>query len=224
MQTQVRSWIEEQGLQAWLQGALSLNIADASVQALRDRIDQEFKGAERRWAVNYLSNGLERGRLERGWTVRVPPRVLVLRAPTPPLNAETFPSLTQVGAIDRVLDAYWTRCAAETSPVLLEQVLISAIWHSALIGQKRIRQVAAVLAQRGLRVSPDCQWAWVEWMEEAGNWQRLVFDPFSTLLALRWLAQHTAPASEAPKETAAGQRIWTVLKRDLNAESIGLHN
>lgn len=223
VQTQVRSWIEEQGLQAWLQGELSLNIADASVQALRDRIDQEFKGAERRWAVNYLSNGLERGRLERNWTVRVPPRVLVLRAPTPPLNAETFPSLTQVGAIDRVLDAYWKRCAAEKSPVSLEQVLISAIWHSALIGQERIRQVRAMLAQRGLRASPNGQWVWVEWTEKAGNWQRLVFDPLTALLALRWQAQHMDTAGPNP-QASHGRGIWRVLEREIHAKTIGLRN
>jgi hypothetical protein len=85
-QAQVREWIEQQGLQDWLQGHTGLVIPDDLVQTLRHRIDQTFTGAERRWATNFLSAGLERGRLERGWSVRVPPRILVLRAPTPPLE------------------------------------------------------------------------------------------------------------------------------------------
>ena len=228
VQTQVREWIEEQGLQDWLKGTPGLVIGEAPVQALRNRIDQEFKGAERRWAANYLSSGLESGRLERGWTVRVPPRVLVLRTPTPPLNAETFPALTLVGAIEHALDTYWLRCARDKSAVSLEQVLISAIWHSALISQERIRQVASALAQRRLRIcfEPQCPWAWVEWTGRAGNWQRLVFDPLTTLLALRWQAQHTGTAlsTEPRPNVAPGRRIWTVLERDLNAESLGLRH
>jgi len=84
IQAQVREWIAQQGLQDWLQGCPDLVIPDETVQALRQRIDQTFTGAERRWATNFLSAGLERGRLERGWSVRVPPRILVLRGPTPP--------------------------------------------------------------------------------------------------------------------------------------------
>ena len=229
VQAQVRTWIDELGLQPWLHGQPDLVIPDAQVQALRKRIDDQFTGAQRRWAANFLSGGLERGRMERGWQVRVPPRVLVLRAPTPPLNAATFPALTQVGTLDNALQAYWLRCARARSAVRIEQVLLSAMWSSALIGEERIRHVATGLEQGQLRVSTDGQWAWVEWTDRAGNWQRLVFDPFTALLVLRWHAQRTEAPSPATPTTDSGgaspsRRIWRLLKRELYPKSIGLRN
>lgn len=225
IQAQVREWIAQQGLQDWLQGCPDLVIPDETVQALRQRIDQTFTGAERRWATNFLSAGLERGRLERGWSVRVPPRILVLRGPTPPLNALTFPALTQEGLIDQALQAHWQRSAQTGAEITFEQILISAIWSSALIGEDRIRQVAAALRANTLRVSPDGRWVWTEWTDRSGNWQRHLFDPFTAQLALRWFDQRrdSPPLSgEADSSPSVARPIWKALKRFLDVQSLGL--
>ncbi|MFZ5488893.1 MAG: tyrosine-type recombinase/integrase [Pseudomonadota bacterium] len=225
VQTQIREWIEQQGLNDWLQGKPDLIIPDEVVQALRERIDHTFTGAERRWATNFLSAGLERGRLERGWTVRVPPRILVLRAPTPPLNALTFPALTQEGLIDQALQAHWQECARDHSAVTLEQVLISMIWSSALIGEDRIRQAAAALRANTLRVSPDGRWVWTEWTDRSGNWQRHLLDPLSALLALRWQSQQPLPpptASDTESAPSVARPIWRALARRLDVQSLHL--
>lgn len=219
-QAQVREWIAQQGLQDWLQGRPDLVIPDEAVQTLRQRIDQTFTGAERRWATNYLSAGLERGRLERGWNVRVPPRILVLRGPTPPLNALTFPALTQEGLIDQALRNHWQRSAQTGAEITFEQILISAIWSSALIGEDRIRQVAAALRANTLRVSPDGRWVWTEWTDRSGNWQRHLFDPFTAQLALRWFDQRrdSPPLSgEADSPPSVARPIWKALKRFLDS-------
>ena len=224
-QAQVREWIAQEGLQEWLQGRPGLVIPDETVQALRQRIDQTFTGAERRWATNFLSAGLERGRLERGWSVHVPPRILVLRGPTPPLNALTFPALTQEGLIEQALRAHWQRSAETGAEITFEQILISAIWSSALIGEDRIRQVAAALRANTLRVSPDGRRVWTEWTDRSGNWQRLLFDPFTALLVLRWLNQRrdSPPLSgEADSPPSVARPIWKALKRFLDVQSLGL--
>ena len=212
-QTQVRDWIAQQNLQPWLMGEPGLVIDDSTVQTLRQKIDNTFTGAERRWAANFLSAGLERGKHKRGWQVRVPPRVLALRTPSPPLHADTFPALTQVAALDQVLLAHWHACANSQSAVPLEDVLLSAIWSSALINREHIRQVAAALHANALRISPDGRWVWVEWQDDTGNWQRQVFDPLTALLALRWT---TGRAGSGRIQTAQTESVIPALAERLD--------
>ena len=207
-QTQVRDWIAQQHLQPWLMGEPGLVIDETTVDALRQTIDDTFTGAERRWAANFLSAGLERGKLELRWQVRVPPRVLALRIPSPPLHADIFPALTQVAAFDQALQAHWHACAQSQSAVPLEDVLLSAIWSSALISRERIHQVTTALHADTLHICPDGRWVWVEWQDDTGNWQRHVFDPLTALLALRWA---TASAGSGTTQTAQTETLTPAL-------------
>lgn len=231
VQSMVRAWIEDGGHRSWLEGQTGLTVDAQHVKALRAKIDLAYRGSDRQWATNYLVRGLERGRLQCGWNVKVPPHVLTLRLPSPQLNADTFVGLTKSTDIEQAILAYWNQCARSAAPVTQEMIIISAIWHSALIDRKRINAVDEQLRAGAVRVTADGQWAWVDWQDAPGNWQRHVFDPYTTLLILRWLDDRVGGPDNSVEATPEDRefpslrlslRVWRTLRSKLGSEAFGV--
>ncbi|MDE2253694.1 MAG: DNA breaking-rejoining enzyme, catalytic core [Betaproteobacteria bacterium] len=233
VQSTVRAWIEDGGHRPWLEGQMGLTIDAEQVKALRAKIDLAYRGSDRRWATNYLVRALERGRLQCGWNVKVPPHVLTLRLPSPELNADTFVGLTKSTDIEQALLAYWGQCAQSAAPVTQEIIIISAIWNSALIDRKRMNAVDEQLRAGAVRVTACGRWAWAEWQDAPGNWQRHVFDPYTALLIVRWLgarldgADHSIEATPEDREFPSPRlslRVWRTLRSKLGVEAFGVRS
>ncbi len=187
--------------QGWIQGTPGLTIPDALVDRLIAQIDDTLEGDARRWATNFLARGLERGRTTLGWTVKVPPRIVRLRAPSPPLNTRNMDQLRAAKALRSGLLDELARPPDPGSSDGAFIVLLSAIYFSGLLDPAEIEDFAQAAAQ-GLRLRGDL--AWVDWEDGHAVWHRVFLDPITLTLLLRWRLAHAAD----PKNPSASLATW----------------
>ncbi len=184
-QRRLLTYLETLGLKGVeiLRGVSGLHIPDALVQSVTKWIDDELKGNERRWATNHFARGLERGRTELQWVVKVPPRVLRLQLPSPPLNVRNVESLHVATALRSVFIEALADPPEPPSPDAAFFVVLSAILFSGLLNPTDIEGFAKSAAT-GLRVRGI--WAWVDWIDDQNVWHRVFLDTITLALLLRW--------------------------------------
>lgn len=137
----------------WVEGSPALQMPDSEVQKILGEIDDVYTGSMRRWAVNFLVRGLERGKRELGWKVRVPPYVMAFKQPGPALDAKHFALLTPAARLRHALIERWSSMP-EGAAVEAIDVVLSAVALSAVTTRERRRAWIAHLAT-GLRVDAD---------------------------------------------------------------------
>lgn len=176
-------YLRNNELQSWLDGAPALVIADDTVRGVEAAICEEFSGDPRRWAINFLVRGLERGRKELGWQVRPPARIVKLRLPSPALNPERFGELTVADALRTAFVERWRTHEPARPSVQAGDVLFAAIAYSAIIHPQRL---IGFCQHAHTHLNRFEQTSWVEWPSGANRWDRVLLDPITEALLLRW--------------------------------------
>lgn len=207
---EAETWVVEHlgknDLQSWLAGTEGLNIPDETVLAVETAISDEFSGDPRRWAMNFLVRGLERGQRERNWNVRPPARIVKLRLPSPALNPETFHLLPTADALRAKFLERWRADRARPLPVQAGDILFAAIAFCGLIDSRRVSGFAE---HAGTTLNQHSPHSWVEWPCGPGRWDRLILDPITDALLLRWrTAGDARPLLSAPITTTA---LWKAI-------------
>jgi hypothetical protein len=178
----VEKLIQEKDLGAWLTGQVGLEIRNETVDQLIRAIDGEFSGNPRRWATNFLARNLEKGKKELQWKVRVPTRVISLRLPSPPINAESFSFIGNADFLRAEFIQRWRGEEAAKRNISSGDILFSAIAFAGVLSLKKLIEFTRH-CDDGLRHARGI--TWVEWSKDEDRWERVVLDPLSAALLLR---------------------------------------
>lgn len=204
--------IRTMGHQAWLEGGRDLKIPDEDIQAIQAEIEEEFVGDPRRWAVNFLARGLERGRKQLGWNVNVPGRIMRLKLPSPPIDAEAFVRLEMFDALQAGFIERWKQ---RPERVLPGDIMASALLFDGIASVSRLTRFAehvCTLRRQGA-------YAWVEWQDEAENWDRVILSGVTEALVLRWMP--TSPGKPLLADTTR-KGVWACLDEVLSLRKAGI--
>lgn len=179
----VIDYLRNNDLQPWLEGTAGLVIPDETVRGVEAAICEEFAGDPRRWAINFLVRGLERGRKELGWQVRPPGRIVKLKLPSPALNPERFRELSEADTLRTAFVQRWRTHGPERPTVQAGDVLFAAIAYSAIIHPPRL---IGFCQHAHTHLNRFEETSWVEWPSAANRWDRALLDPVTEALLLRW--------------------------------------
>lgn len=204
-------YLRNNGLQSWLDGTPTLVIADDTVRGVEAAICEEFAGDPRRWAINFLVRGLERGRKELGWQVRPPSRIVKLRLPSPALNPERFAELAEADALRTAFVERWRTHEPARPTLEAGDILFAAIAYSAIIHPQRL---IGFCQHAHTPLNRFEQTSWVEWPSGANRWDRVLLDPITEALLLRWRIErgNTPLLDGAVVATSIWQAIDAVLR------------
>lgn len=177
-------------------GLPGLIIEDKKVKSILNLIDDKYAGNARRYAVNFFVKGLEQGKNELAWQVRLPSRVIALRMPSPPISADLFGLLNHADLLRSMFMARWRQ--SDAAKIVIEpcDVVLSAVALSAVLNEK---QLLGLLQNLHIGTRHYQGLTWVEWQDDKERWSRVVLDSVTASLLRRWLQAHPEPEPFLPE-------------------------
>lgn len=211
-ETAVVALLEKEELLPWVEGVTDLKIPDEDVRRILAEIDAEYSGSFRRWAVNFLVRGLERGKNELGWHVRVPSRVVALALPSPPIRPKDFHHLQLADLLRAEFIRNRIGRLQPDAPVKAADILFSAIAYAGIIHQAKLMEF---VRNAHLRLFVANNKVWVDWKSASPEdaWSRIILDPITASLLLRWHAENLGPIPLVEK--IEPKIIWREIQRSL---------
>ena len=187
-------YLRANNLHAWLDGDTNLNITLEQVNRVLTQIANSFSGRARRYAHNFFVSGLELGRQELGWLVEPPNKIIQLFTRPPAFGEYEF-QLDKTAC--QLREDFLKRWAQPSSPerVLPGDIIFASIMFAGILNTEIAVGFCKHCVER-LRYHDGL--AWVAWETEVDRWERVVLDPVSTGLLIRWMSENPACSSLLP--------------------------
>lgn len=199
-------WIVEylraNNLHAWLDGDTNLTITLEQINRVLTHIANSFSGRARRYAHNFFVSGLDLGRQVLGWEVEPPNKIIQLFTRPPAFSENEF-QLDKTAC--QLREDFLKRWAHPSSPerVLPGDIIFASIMFAGIINT----EVAVGFCKHCVeRLRYHDGFAWVAWETEVDRWERVVLDPVTTGLLIRWMSENPACSSLFP-EASTGSML-----------------
>jgi integrase len=195
-----QNWVVEylvaRGLHPWLEGDKNLTITQPQANEIITEIASRFSGSPRRHAHNFFIKGLEQGKQLHDWQVELPQKIIQLFTQPPALGEREFQLDKTAGQLRA---QFLNRWAQPSSPVkvLPGDIIFSSILFSGILDPEAVLGFIKCCVKR-LRYHNGI--AWVDWEPDAdrdeadavgsepdtSRWERVVLDPVTAGLLIRW--------------------------------------
>lgn len=195
-----QNWVVEylaaRGLHPWLEGDKNLTITQPQANEIITEIASRFSGSPRRHAHNFFIKGLEQGKQLHGWQVELPQQIIQLFTQPPAFGEREFQFEKTAGQLRA---QFLNRWAQPSSPVkvLPGDIIFSSILFSGILDPEAVLGFIKCCVKR-LRYHNGI--VWVDWEPDAdrdeadavgsepdtSRWERVVLDPVTAGLLIRW--------------------------------------